>query len=134
MLDKKNSEIGQSIFAGFLKKYVPQKHLVQVNLKEKLNFHDFYIQLRGAGYEDLTLIKSGIFYRIKVSKKMSKMICFMQIHELLVFYCSHQSKEHRQKWVSTNRQLIVANLIYITLARRAIEIFLTFTAYRFGDP
>ena len=81
----------------------------------KLNFHDFYIQLRGAGYEDLTMIKSGIFYRIKISKKLSKMICFMQIHELLVFYCGHQSKVHRQKWVSTNRQLIVANLIYITL-------------------
>ena len=38
----------------------------------------------------------------------------MQNHELLVFYCGHQSKVHRQKWVSTNRQLIVANLIYIT--------------------
>ena len=81
----------------------------------KLNFHDFYIQLRGAGYEDLTTIKSGIFYRIKISKKLSKIICFMQNHELLVFYCGHQSKVHRQKWVSTNRQLIVANLIYITL-------------------
>ena len=94
---------------------MPQKHLVQVNLKEKLNFHDFYIQLRGAGYEDSTTIKSGIFYRIKISKKLSKIICFMQNHELLVFYCGHQSKVHRQKWVSTNRQLIVANLIYITL-------------------
>ena len=81
----------------------------------KLNFHDFYIQLRGAVYEDLTTIKSGIFYRIKISKKLSNIICFMQNHELLVFYCGHQSKVHRQKWVSTNRQLIVANLIYITL-------------------
>ena len=87
----------------------------------KLNFHDFYIQLRGAGYEDLTMIKSGIFYRIKISKKLSKMICFMQIHELLVFYCGHQSKVHRQKWVSTNRQLIVANLIYITLDSREMK-------------
>ena len=94
---------------------MPQKHLVQVNLREKLNFHDFYFQLRGAGYEDLTMIKSGIFYCIKISKKLSKIICFMQNHELLVFYCGHQSKVHRQKWVSTNRQLIVANLIYITL-------------------
>ena len=94
---------------------MPQKHLVQVNLREKLNFHDFYFQLRGAGYEDLTMIKSGIFYCIKISKKLSKIICFMQNHELLVFYCGHQSKLHRQKWVSTNRQLIVANLIYITL-------------------
>ena len=81
----------------------------------KLNFYDFYIQLRGAGYEDLTMIKSEIFYCIKISKKLSKIICFMQNHELLVFYCGHQSKVHRQKWVSTNRQLIVANLIYITL-------------------
>ena len=111
----KTTEFGQSVFAGFLKKYVPQKHLVQVNLREKLNFHDFYFQLRGAGYEDLTMIKSGIFYCIKISKKLSKIICFMQNHELLVFYCGHQSKVHRQKWVSTNRQLIVANLIYITL-------------------
>ena len=94
---------------------MPQKHLVQVNLREKLNFHDFYFQLRGAGYEDLTMIKSEIFYCIKISKKLSKIICFMQNHELLVFYCGHQSKVHRQKWVSTNRQLIVANLIYITL-------------------
>ena len=39
----------------------------------------------------------------------------MQNHELLVFYCGHQSKVHVRKWVSTNRQLIVANLIYITL-------------------
>ena len=108
-------EIGQFVFAGFLKKYVPQKHLVQVNLREKLNFHDFYFQLRGAGYEDLTMIKSGIFYCIKISKKLLKILCFMQNHELLVFYCGHQSKLHRQKWVSTNRQLIVANLIYITL-------------------
>ena len=59
-------EIGDIVFAGFLKKYVPQKHLVQVNLREKLNFHDFYFQLRGAGYEDLTMIKSGIFYCIKM--------------------------------------------------------------------
>ena len=94
---------------------MPQKHLVQVNLREKLNFHDFYFQLRGADYEDLTMIKSEIFYCIKISKKLSKIICFMQNHELLVFYCGHQSKVHRQKWVSTNRQLIVANLIYITL-------------------
>ena len=43
-------EIGDIVFADFLKKYVPQKHLVQVNLREKLNFHDFYFQLRGAGY------------------------------------------------------------------------------------
>ena len=75
----------------------------------------FYFQLRGADYEDLTMIKSEIFYCIKISKKLSKIICFMQNHELLVFYCGHQSKVHRQKWVSTNRQLIVANLIYITL-------------------
>ena len=95
---------------------MPQKHLVQVNLREKLNFHDFYFQLRGAGYEDLTMIKSGIFYCIKISKKLTKIIFFMQNHELLVFYCGHQSKVHRQKWVSTNRQLIVANLIYITLS------------------
>ena len=94
---------------------MPQKHLVQVNLREKLNFHDFYFQLRGADYEDLRMIKSEIFYCIKISKKLSKIICFMQNHELLVFYCGHQSKVHRQKWVSTNRQLIVANLIYITL-------------------
>ena len=94
---------------------MPQKHLVQVNVREKLKFHDFYFQLRGAGYEDLTMIKSEIFYCIKISKKLSKIICFMQNHELLVFYCGHQSKVHRQKWVSTNRQLIVANLIYITL-------------------
>ena len=94
---------------------MPQKHLVQVNLREKLNFHDFYFQLRGAGYEDLTMIKSGIFYCINISKKLLKILCFMQNHELLVFYCGHQSKVHRQKWVSTNRQLIVANLIYITL-------------------
>ena len=39
----------------------------------------------------------------------------MQNHELLVFYCGHQSRVHVQKRVSTNRQLIVANLIYITL-------------------
>ena len=113
--DAKKKEFAKSVFAGFLKKYMSQKHLVQVNLREKLNFHDFYIQLRGAGYEDLTMLKSGILYHIKISKKLSKMICFMQIHELLVFYCGHQSKAHRQKWVSTNRQLIVANLIYITL-------------------
>ena len=108
------------MFAGFLKKYMPQKHLVQVNLREKLNFHDFYFQLRGADYEDLTMIKSEIFYCIKISKKLSKIICFMQNHELLVFYCGHQSKVHRQKWVSTNRQLIVANLIYITLLSNTI--------------
>ena len=108
-------KFGQSVFAGFLKKYVPQKHLVQVNLREKLNFHDFYFQLRGADYEDLRMIKSEIFYCIKISKKLLKILCFMQNHELLVFYCGHQSKVHRQKWVSTNRQLIVANLIYITL-------------------
>ena len=113
--DTRCTEFGQSMFAGFLKKYVPQKHLLQANLREKLNFHDFYFQLRGAGYEDLTMIKSEIFYCIKISKKLSKIICFMQNHELLVFYCGHQSKVHRQKWVSTNRQLIVANLIYITL-------------------
>ena len=94
---------------------MPQKHLVQVNLREKLNFHDFYFQHRGANYEDLRMIKSEIFYCIKISKKLSKILCFMQNHELLVFYCGHQSKVHRQKWVSTNRQLIVANLIYITL-------------------
>ena len=64
--DTKCAEFGQSIFAGFLKKYVPQKHLVQVNLREKLDFHDFYFQLRGAGYEDLTMIRSEIFYRIKI--------------------------------------------------------------------
>ena len=84
-------QLGLKKFANFRffdkSKYVPQKHLVQVNLKEKLNFHDFYIQLRGAGYKDLTTIKSGIFYRIKISKKLSKIICFMQNHELLVFYC-----------------------------------------------
>ena len=96
---------------------MPQKHLVQVNLKEKLNFHDFYFQLRGAGYEDLTMIKSGIFYCIKISKKLLKILCFMQNHGLLVFYSGHQSKVHRQKCVSTNRQLIVANLIYITLPK-----------------
>ena len=62
------NEFAQSVFAGFLKKYMPQKHLVQVNLREKLNFHDFYFQLRGAGYEDLTMIKSGIFYCIRISK------------------------------------------------------------------
>ena len=100
---------------------MPQKHLVQVNLREKLNFHDFYFQLRGAKYEDLRMIKSKIFYCIKISKKLSKIICFMQNHELLVFYCGHQSKVHRQKWVSTNRQLIVANLIYITLPRIMLE-------------
>ena len=99
---------------------MPQKHLVQVNLREKLNFHDFYFQLRGAGYEDLTMIKSGIFYCTKISKKLLKILCFMQNHELLVFYCGHQSKVHRQKWVSTNRQLIVINLIYITLGYWAI--------------
>ena len=114
MLDKKNCEIGQSIFAGFLKKYMQQKHLIQVNPWEKLNSHDFQFQLRGTGYEDLTMIKSGIFYCVRISKKLSKIICFMQNHELLVFYCGHQSKVHRQKWVSTNRQLIVANLIYIS--------------------
>ena len=96
---------------------MPQKHLVQVNLREKLNFHDFYFQLRGAGYEDLTFnydkIRNILLY--KISKKLLKILCFMQNHELLVFYCGHQSKVHRQKWVSTNRQLIVANLIYITL-------------------
>ena len=70
--DAKRSEFGQFVFAGFLKKYVPQKHLVQVNLREKLNFHDFYFQLRGAGYEDLTMIKSGIFYCVKISKKVVK--------------------------------------------------------------
>ena len=37
----KNCEIGQSAFAGFLKKYMQQKHLIQVNPREKLNFHDF---------------------------------------------------------------------------------------------
>ena len=115
------NEFAQSVFAGFLKKYMPQKHLVQVNLREKLNFHDFYFQLRGAGYEDLTMIKSEIFYCIKISKKLSKIICFMQNHELLVFYCGHQSKVHRQKWVSTNRQLIVANLIYITLVMGLLQ-------------
>ena len=120
------SKIGDSIFAGFLKKYVPQKHQVQVNPREKLNFHDFYFQLRGAGYEDLTMIKSGIFYCINVSKKLLKILCFMQNHELLVFYCGHQSKVHRQKWVSTNRQLIVANLIYITLKKFAINKISTF--------
>ena len=113
--DTKWNEFAQSVFAGFLKKYMPQKHLVQVNLREKLNFHDFYFQLRGADYEDLRMIKSEIFYCIKISKKLLKILCFMQNHELLVFYCGHQSKVHRQKWVSTNRQLIVANLIYITL-------------------
>ena len=61
------------------------------------------------------MIKSGIFYCIKVLKKFSNNNCFLQSHELLVFYWGHQSKVHRQKWVSTNRQLIVANLIYITL-------------------
>ena len=113
--DAKGVKFGQYLFAGFLKKYVPQKHLVQVKLREKLNFHDFYFQLRGAGYEDITIIKSEIFYCTKISKKLSKIICFLQNHELLVFYCGHQSKVHRQIWVSTNRQLIVANLIYITL-------------------
>ena len=122
-------EIGQFVFAGFLKKYVPQKHLVQVNLREKLNFHDFYFQLRGAGYEDLTMIKSEIFYCIKISKKLSKIICFMQNHELLVFYCGHQSKVHRQKWVSTNRQLIVANLICITLATISVLGFQKFMTF-----
>ena len=66
------SEFAQSVFAGFLKKYMPQKHLVQVNLREKLNFHDFYFQLRGAGYEDLIMIKSGICYCIKTYKKVVK--------------------------------------------------------------
>ena len=74
--DAKENEFAQSIFAGFLKKYMPQKHLVQVNLREKLNFHDFYIQLRGADYEDLRMIKSEIFYCTKISKKLSKIICF----------------------------------------------------------
>ena len=122
-----NEEFAQSVFAGFLKRYMPQKHLVQVNLREKLNFHDFYFQLRSSDYEDLTMIKSEIFYCIKISKKLSKIICFMQNHELLIFYCGHQSKEHRQKWVSTNRQLIVANLIYMTLYDL---LFLLCTFYR----
>ena len=114
--DANINEFAQFVFAGFLKKCMPQKHLVQVNLREILNLHDFYFQLRGADYEDLTMIKSEIFFCIKISKKLSKIICFMQNHELLVSYCGHQSKVRTQKWVSTNRQLIVANLIYITLA------------------
>ena len=120
---QEKNEFAESFFASFLKKYMPQKHLVQVNLREKLNFHDFYFQLRGAGYEDLTMIKSEIFYCTKISKKLSKIICFMQNHELLVFYCGHQSKVHRQKCVSTNRQLIMANLIYITLDGHKTNIF-----------
>ena len=51
---------------------MPQKHLVQVKLREKLNFHDFYFQLRGAGYEDSTMINSEIFYCIKISSVLSK--------------------------------------------------------------
>ena len=33
MLDKKNSEIGQSIFAGFLKKYMPPEGGLSLDLE-----------------------------------------------------------------------------------------------------
>ena len=48
--DANINEFANWVFAGFLKKYMPQKHLVHINLREKLNFHDFYFQLRGVGY------------------------------------------------------------------------------------
>ena len=46
----------------------------------------------------------------------SKICQILLDHELMQFYCGHQSKVPNYKKVSTNKLLIMANLIYITLS------------------
>ena len=110
-----NSKIFHSFSAGFLKKYVLQKHSKKVKFWVKLDFMALFSNTKGLNWKNIIVIKLQWFYPKNMIRFFSNIFQIILDHELLQFYFGHQSKVHRYKKVSTNRLLIMANLIYITL-------------------
>ena len=110
-----NSKIVHSFSAGFLNKYVLQKHSKKVKFWVKSDFMALFSNTKGFNWKNIIVIKLQWFYPKNVIRFFSKIYQIILDHDLLQFYCGHQSKVHKYKKVSTNRLLIMANLIYITL-------------------